>query len=113
MTKLNLRKNYHFLHVLARSRPSQKKALLQSANNVQIKSICEVCLNVLYGNVPVNRKKLKKYKNVLRALAKKSTSIQKKKKMLVNQSGGFLPVLAPAIISALGGILGPVISKKL
>lgn len=113
MTKRNLKKHYHFLQILARSHPSQKKALLRTANNVQIKSICEICLNVLSGNINVNRKKLKKYKNVLRTLAKKTTSIQRKKKMLINQSGGFLPVIAPAIISALGGILGRVIGKKL
>lgn len=113
MTKHNLKKNYHFLQILARSHPLQRKALLQTANNTQIKCVCEICLNVLSGNINVNRNKLKKYKNTLRTLAKKTISIQKKKKMLVGQSGGFLPAIAPAIIAALGGILGRVISKKL
>lgn len=113
MTKKNIKKHYHFLQVLARSHPSQKKALLQTANNSQINSICEVCLNILHGNVPVNVQRMKKYKNLLRLLAKKSTGMQRKKKMLVNQSGGFLPLLAPALLSAIGGIVGRVIAKRL
>lgn len=113
MMKENLKKQYHFLRILAHSHPSQKRALLKTANNDQILSLCEICLNILNGNIPVNASKLKKYKNLLRSLSKKRESIQKKKRLLVNQSGGFLPLIAPAIISALGGILGPIISKRL
>lgn len=108
-----LKRHYHFLQMLARSHPTQRAALLRTANNDQMKSFCEICLNVLSGNLPVNVKKMKKYKHVLRKLAKKTTPNESKKRMLLNQSGGFLPVIAPAIISALGGILGSVINKKL
>jgi len=101
------------LKALAETHPAQKRALLQTANKNQIESLCEICLNILSGNLPINVQKIKKYKNVLRTLTKKSASIQRKKKLLLNQSGGFLPLIAPAIISALGGILGRVISKKL
>lgn len=113
MTKKNLKKHYYFLRMLARTHPSQKRALLKSASKEQISSLCEICLNIANGNVPVNVKKLKKYKNTVRNLAKKSISLQAKRNMLINQSGGFLPLLAPAILSALGGILGRVISKKI
>lgn len=113
MTKKNLKKHYYFLHALANAHPQQRKALLRTAKNSQIESICEICLNILGGNIPVNLRKMKKYKNILRNLAKKSSNIQQKRKTLVNQSGGFLPLLAPAIISTLGGILGRVIGKRL
>lgn len=113
MSKKNLKQHFYFLQSLARSRPKQKKTILKVANNGQIKSICEVCLNVLKGNLPVNIKKLKKYKNIIRKLANKSISYGNKKRMLMNQTGGFLPLIAPAILSALGGIVGRVISKKL
>lgn len=114
MRKNKLQKHYHFLRLLAHSHPAQKRGLLQTANNSQLASICEICLNVLRGNIPIVKShKLKKYKTLLRVLAKRNESMQKKKKMLMNQSGGFLPIIAPAIISALGGILGPLISKKL
>lgn len=113
MTREHLKKHYNFLHVLARAHPSQKRALLRTANNEQIKSVCEICLNILAGNIPVNRIKMRKHKNILRKLASKTGGVQQKRRLLANQTGGFLPVLAPAIISALGGILGSVISKKL
>lgn len=109
----NIKRQYHFLQLLARSHPKQKNALLKSANNAQIESICEICLNILNGNIPANVTKLKKYKNLLRMLSKKTCSLQKKKKMLINQSGGFLPIIAPALISALGAVLGPIISKSI
>ena len=113
MTRRNMQKHYPFLRLLACSHPAQKRALIKTANNAQINSICEVCLNILNGNVPVNKKKLEKYKHLLRMLSRKTCSPQKKKKYLLNQSGGFLPLIAPALISALGSIIGPVISKKL
>lgn len=113
MSKKNIRKHQHFLQILAKSHPSQRKALVRTATTEQIKCLCEICLNILVGNVPVNIQKLKKHKNTLRKLAKKTCSIKKKKKLLINQTGGFLPLLAPAIVSALGGILGRVIGKRL
>lgn len=113
MKKQNIKRNFHFLHMLAKSHPTQRKALLKSANNKQIKSVCEVCLNILKGNVRVNVKKIKKYKQTLRKLAKRNISNESKKRVLVNQSGGFIPLIAPAIISAISGIIGKVISKKL
>lgn len=109
----NIQRQYHFLQMLARSHPRQRHALLKSANNAQIESVCEICLNILNGNIPANAAKLRRYKNLLRMLSKKSSSLQKKKQILVNQSGGFLPIIAPALISALGAILGPVISKSI
>ena len=108
-----MKKHYPFLRLLASSHPTQKRALIKSANNAQIDSICEICLNILNGNVPVDKKKLGKYKHLLRMLSRKSCSPQKKKQYLLNQSGGFLPALAPALISALGSIIGPIIGKKL
>lgn len=113
MTKKNLKRHVHFLQALASTHPLQRRALLKTAKNEQIQCLCEICLNILAGNVPVNVNKMKRYKNLLRSLAKKKSSIQQKKRMLVNQSGGFLPLLAPAIISTLGGILGRVIGKRL
>lgn len=110
----NVKKNYHFLHMLARSSPRQRKALLQSADNSQITSVCEICLNILAGNVPANLKKLKKYKTVIRKLGNRSQNVQAKRRLLLNQSGGaFLPLIAPAIISALSGLFGKVVAKKI
>lgn len=113
MTKKNLKRHVHFLQALAHAHPMQRRALLKTAKNDQIESLCEICLNILAGNIPVNVNKMKRYKSLLRGLARKTSNVQQKKRMLVNQSGGFLPLLAPAIISTLGGILGRVIGKRL
>ena len=106
-----MKKHYPFLRLLASSHPAQKRALIKSANNAQIDSICEICLNILNGNVSVDKKKLEK--DLLRMLFRKTCSSQKTKQYLLNQSGGFLPAPASALISALSSIFGSIISKKL
>lgn len=109
----NLKKNHHFLHMLAKATPMQKRALLRTATNSQISSLCEICLNILAGHIPLNIKRLKKFKDTIRKLSKRSISARKKKALLVNQSGGFLPALAPVILSALAGLAGRVIGDKI
>lgn len=106
-----LKQNYHFLNILSRSSPAQKRALLRTANKGQILSLCEICLNVLSGNIPVPVKKLQKYRNALRRVAKKSTKIAHKKKIFINQSGGFLPIVLRAIGPVLAGLLGQVLAN--
>lgn len=113
----NVRQHYPLLSMLASATPQQRIAILKTASSRQINSICEVCKNVLAGNVPVNIKKLKKYKKCIRALATKSTSLNHRKKILINQNGGFLPLILPLIlpgvISLIGGIIGKAIGKKI
>ena len=110
----NLRKNYHFLHVLAKSTPIQKRALLKTANHSQMSALCEICLNALAGNLPINIKRMKRYKHILRKLAKRTIGVKSKKKILLtNQVGGFLPAIAPVILSALAGLVGRVIGNKI
>lgn len=79
MTKQSIRRHSHFLQILARSHPSQRRALLRTASAQQIKTLCEICLNILAGNVPTNIQKLKKYKNTLRKLVKKNVVSNKKR----------------------------------
>lgn len=109
----NLRKNHYFLHMLAKATPAQKRALLRTSTNSQISALCEICLNILAGHLPINIKRLKKYKDTIRKLTKRSISFRKKKALLVNQTGGFLPALAPVILSALAGLAGRVIGDKI
>lgn len=81
------------------STPSQKK-MLQVAPNEVIHCIAECCHNLLKGNVPLtpaHKKALYPKRKHLRTLASKSVSIKKKRELL-NQKGGVLPLL---------GLLGP------
>jgi hypothetical protein len=108
-----LKQHRYFLNLLAKSSPSQKRALLRSADKSQISSLCEICLNVLAGNIPIKVKKFSKYKKTIRKIADKKTSLNTKKRLLVNQIGGFLPALLPIVLSALSGIAGKVIGERI
>lgn len=112
MMSRRLRDNADFLRVLAKSNPKLRRAILKCCNTELVKTICEVTLNVLKGVVPISKqqkKRLTRYKKVLRALVDKKVSINKKKEFL-NQSGGnFLPFLIPPVLS----VLASLISKKL
>ena len=50
--------------------------------------------------------KLKKYKNTLLFLAKKKPSLGEKRKKLLEQKGGFIQFLIPALVSGLAGFVG-------
>ena len=99
------------LQMLRKAAPKLRKKLINSAPDHLIRTISECSLNVLRGNVRLNKrqhKKLAPYKKILRGLAK-STSLPARKR-LINQRGGFLgALLGPllgAILPAVGGIFG-------
>lgn len=98
----NIKRHHHLLSLLAHAKPSQRAAILKTATSSQVKCLCEICKNVLCGNVPVSVSKLKKYKSTIREVAQKSTNLNRKRKLLC-QKGGFLPLILPAIISLLTG----------
>lgn len=108
-----LKKHYHFLNYISKCSPKERKALLGTADKSQIACLSEICLNVLAGNVPTNVKKLRKYKTTIRQLAKRSTCVKRKKKLLSGQTGGFLPLVIPAIVSALAGMAGRAIGNRI
>ncbi|GFS92677.1 uncharacterized protein TNCV_1161121 [Trichonephila clavipes] len=86
-----IRQHVHMLHVLSAASPQQRNAILKSATNEQIKTLCEICQNVLAGNVPkANVKRLCRYKRTIRQLADRSISLARKRKLLTtNQTRGF------------------------
>lgn len=107
-----LRENSELLTVLAKATPKLRRAILKSCNRELLKTIFEVTLNVLRGVVPINdkqKKKLRRYKTVLRTLADKKVSIKKKQESLNQTGGNFLPFLIPPVLS----VLASLISKKL
>ena len=92
---------------ISQARPNTVKAIIKSAGKEEVNVFCECALNLLKGVVPLNskqRQRLRKHKNVLRALVDKKTSGQKKK--LILQKGGFLSALLNPILGILGGLLG-------
>lgn len=88
-----------------------QKTILKKLPSPCIKAICECCLNVLKGNVPLSKHQkggLRKHKGTLRKLADRKPSLFTKKKLIV-QKGGFLNILLPAALSALAGLMNGVL----
>lgn len=108
-----LKKHAHTLHVLCKAKPSVVRVIVKEGNKDLVEALCECCLNVLYGNVPLSssqKKKLTRYKHLMRKLAVKSaTSVDQKKKLL--QTGGFLHSLLYPSLKLLGPALGILLSK--
>ncbi|GIX81570.1 uncharacterized protein CEXT_562521 [Caerostris extrusa] len=109
-----IKRHVHLLHVLSAASPQQRNAILKSATNEQIKTLCEICQNVLAGNV---RKRMSNdcvaVKRTIRQLANRNISIARKRKLLTNQTGGVLPLVLPAVLSFVGGLVGKAIGKRI
>ena len=91
-----------------------QKDIIRRAKGPLINKICECILNIINGKIkisPQDLEKLKPYKNLFRKLLIKSTGLREKKR-LINQKGGFLQILIPAIISGLASIISSAISSK-
>lgn len=119
------------LHALCHVNIHQRGVLLRAADKNLVRCICECILNILKGNIVLpgkDKKKLSKHKKVLRKLVdkintnrtavpsqagsttgkRKSTldGWKKKKRILLQSGGGFLPLLiAPLISTFLSKIL--------
>lgn len=108
-----LRAHKHMLHVLKNCKPCTRKNILKNGSGELIKTLCEVCVNVLNGNAKISKKnknRLRKYKTTLRQLAKPKSSLTVKRKILV-QKGGFLPVILSAVLSGIVGKLLEQVTK--
>lgn len=110
-----LERNSEFINNLFKSPFKSRKRLINKASRDNIDSLSEIALNILKGNVslsPQHKKKLKKHKEKLRNLAQKNISFKKRKGLLV-QRGGFLPLLLAPALSLLGGLAGRALGKAL
>ena len=106
-----VRKHADLLKVLAKAKPATCKAILKTADKSLIHCLCECAHNVLKGNVTLSKAqkaRLTRYKQDLRAIAKKTTSQKRKQKVL--QKGGFLPALLAPLLAPL---IAPLASKAI
>jgi hypothetical protein len=85
------------------NKKNKKKLLLQGGKPLQ-HCLRECAVNLLSGNVPLSKqrfKNLKKYRKSVRELSKKRTS--HKKRIKLEQNGGFLASFLIPIIGAIAG----------
>ena len=83
------------------------KSILKNAPPDLVKALCECSLNVLKGNIKLNKTqktRLRRYKNILRQLASKKPATKTRKQLL--QKGGFIGALLGPVLGVLGSLLG-------
>ena len=101
-----IRRNLPLLQLVYKSSPSVRRSIISNATQDFISALCEIALNLLKGNIPLNPKQfsqLKKSKTLIRFIADKKNKLLKKKKK-INQKGGFLLPLLSAAIPLITGL---------
>lgn len=97
-------KSLHFLDLLAKAKPAERKKILESASLQLIRSIVECIENVLNGVVKLKKqclKKLKRHRNTLTEIRAKGSKLAHKKKLIIQSGGSFLPLLLPPVLSVI------------
>lgn len=108
MAPPRLKRNLPYIHALSKARKLQRDALINTADKDLILCLCDCCHNFLTGNIPFTEdeiKKLLKYQHPVRYLGEKNRDPLQKKKAVIVQNGGFLPLLLTPILSTLGSLL--------
>ena len=114
----NVLAQQQLLQSIANSKSKYQKICINIGDKNLIKAICDICSNILNKNIDiseVDRLKLKSYKKIIRELAQDSKisnhSIDKKK-LIINQKGGFLNILIPAVVSGIASLIGSFIENQ-
>ena len=92
-----------FLQLLYATNAKQRKVLLQTISNEQLKALCEVIWNVYKGTVPVSDryvKKLTPYKTIIRSLISRRVG-RKRKKIILVQRHSMIPWLLKPVLDML------------
>ena len=111
MKRTPFKKHEAILRILAKGKPSVVRAIINESKTDLINLLSQCALNILNGNVPLNKRhkrRLKKYASGLRKLASKKTSLKSRKSII--QQGGFIPALLGAVLP---GLIGGIVNKLL
>lgn len=104
-----LKKHIHELEVLKSCKKCQRDEFLKKSSPDLIKCICEVCLNILNGNIPLTseqKKKLESHRNFMRFLVKnKGKNFTTQKRAAIVQKGGFLPLILGPLLTIAASLL--------
>ena len=77
-----------FLELLATSQRKQARALISTMTKSQLNAICEVLINIRFGNIMINekdKKKLQRKKNAIVQLTSKTTGANVRKALIVKE----------------------------
>lgn len=101
MPSKRILRHQKFLEYYAEADQKRQKSLLKSASKDQVNCICEIALNVVNKNIPVHsatKHALCNHKIALCTIADKSASFAKRKKILVQKGGAFLPLILSTVL---------------
>ena len=100
--------NRGFLQLLADCPAYQRQFLLKTATPQQLHALVQVFYNILMGHIPIskeNKRILLPHKDALLNLTRPNVPFKTKKRVLVQEGGGFIEdVLAP-FVSSLGFLM--------
>ena len=103
-----VKRQANILKALATAHPHVCHVILKGADKDLLKCLSECAYNILQGNVTLTsaqKARLTKYKQKLRKVANRKTSLKEKQKLV--QTGGFLPaLLAPLLTSVIAPLAG-------
>ena len=89
-------KNVVTLKRLLKSNKHQRKHIIKNAERDFIQFLCECGLNVINGNVPVNKNLVFPYEDQLRALCQpKQSDYKRRKVLLTNKCINLVGVIGP------------------
>ena len=85
-----------FLQVLASSSKHQTMALLKSMTKGQMNAICEILINIRYGNIPLSdkdKKRLHRKRDLIRQLTTKTTTQKARRTLLEKEATLIVSIL--------------------
>ena len=97
----------NFLSKYIESNNRKRQSVARKASLSEVRGLCEVCKNILLGNLPITeqqKRKLQVHKRKLRKFADKSIKLKTKKKLL-GQRGGWLGAVASVALPFIAGLL--------
>lgn len=98
-----VKKHLSVLQLVQSAKPKLRKSIILNCDLDLIKTIDECIVNTLNGNLPITNSekvKLKKFKAVLRKILKSKGGLNKKRKIISQSGGSFLPTLLAPIVAA-------------
>lgn len=114
MKPVSSHKCYKSLCKLRTLKSAQRKHFIARAPTPVINKISELCLNCVKGSLPIDRREinlLKKDRTTIRAVGSKKNSLKKRRNLLI-QKGGFLPILLKFALPLLASYIGSKLTKK-
>lgn len=97
-------KQLPLLEVLTKVKKESRNKILKNCNIKLTEAIVECVFNILRNNVVLSQKhveKMKKYKNTLRELSNPKKKLNKKRDVIIQSGGNFLPIILTPIVSYL------------